>query len=85
MVGNRTRSVRDDLKRTQEFLARMLGSQRTTINQICVDLSNAGVIDTSRSHIRILRLDALRSRTCECYGILRRRFADVFPAWQNYD
>jgi CRP-like cAMP-binding protein len=69
----------DDLDLTQEFLGRMVGVQRTTINQICGVLQAEGVIDLSRGHIRIVQPDALRTRSCECYGILRRRFAKLFP------
>jgi hypothetical protein len=43
----------------------MLGVQRTTINQICVDLSQERIIDTNRGHITILQLEPLRNRACE--------------------
>ena len=55
--------------------------QRTTINQICGALHAEGIIDTSRGHITILQLEALRNNACECYGILRKRFATLFPNW----
>jgi CRP-like cAMP-binding protein len=71
----------DELELTQEFLARMLGVQRTTINQICGALRAEGIIDTSRGHITILQPEALRNNACECYGILRKRFATLFPNW----
>jgi CRP-like cAMP-binding protein len=79
LANARDQSGVDDLQLTQDFLARMLGVQRTTVNQICVDLGAEGIIDISRGHIRILRLDKLRDRACECYGILRERFKRVFP------
>ncbi|WP_213290459.1 Crp/Fnr family transcriptional regulator [Bradyrhizobium sp. sGM-13] len=82
LANARDQSGVDDLQLTQDFLARMLGVQRTTVNQICGDLSAEGIIDTSRGHIRILRLDILRDRACECYGILRKRFTHLFPDWQ---
>ena len=73
----------DDLELTQDFLSRMLGVQRTTINQICVDLSQQGIIDTSRGHIVVLQVETLRSRACECYRIVRNRFARLFPSWKK--
>ncbi len=71
----------DDLEITQEFLARMVGVARSTINQFCGVLHAEGIIDTGRGHIRILQPEALRSRACECYGILRKHFAKLFPDW----
>ena len=84
MAGERARPCGvDDLELTQDFLSRMLGVQRSTINQICVDLSQQGVVDNSRGHIVILQIEALRSRACECYGIVRNRFARLFPNWKE--
>jgi CRP-like cAMP-binding protein len=85
LANARDQSGVDDLQLTQDFLARMLGVQRTTINQICVDLSHEGIIDTSRGHITILHVETLRSRACECYGVLRKRFTRLFPNWQEHD
>lgn len=85
LANARDQSGVDDLELTQDFLSRMLGVQRTTINQICVDLTQEGIIDTSRGHITILQLEALRGRACECYRILRKRFARLFPNWQEHD
>jgi hypothetical protein len=33
---------------------------------------------------RILQVEALRSGACECYGIIRNRFARLFPNWQDH-
>ena len=79
LANARDQSGIDDLQLTQDFLGRMLGVQRTTINQVCTDLAAQGIIDTIRGHIRILQPDALRDRACECYGILRNRFTQLFP------
>ncbi|XIA62000.1 Crp/Fnr family transcriptional regulator [Bradyrhizobium sp. TZ2] len=83
LANARDHSGVDDLELTQDLLARMLGVQRTTVNQICVDLSEQGIIDTSRGRIRILQLEALRSRACECYGTMRKCFTSLFPNWQE--
>jgi CRP-like cAMP-binding protein len=73
----------DDLDLTQEFLGRMMGVQRSTINQICGVLHAEGIIDVSRGHIRIVQPEALRTRACECYRVLRKRFAKLFPDWRG--
>ncbi|MCK1518342.1 Crp/Fnr family transcriptional regulator [Bradyrhizobium sp. 190] len=82
LANAQDQSGMDDLEITQEFLARMVGVQRTTVNQLCGVLHAEGIIDTSRGHIRILQPEALRSRACECYGVLRKRFAKLFPDWR---
>jgi CRP-like cAMP-binding protein len=79
LANAQDRSGMDNLEITQEFLARMVGVGRSTINQFCGLLHSEGIIDTSRGHIKILQPEALRSRACECYRILSRRFAKLFP------
>lgn len=66
----------DDLMLTQEYLASMLGSQRTTVNEAAQQLQRAGAIAYSRGRVRITDRGALERAACECYGVwpaLRRK------------
>lgn len=64
---------------TQEYLASMLGSQRTTLNEAAQSLQRAGAISYSRGKIAVLDRAALERAACECYRVgsaLDRRVAD---------
>ena len=57
----------DTLNLTQEYLASMLGSQRTTVNEAAQALQKAGAITYSRGRITVLDRAALERVACECY------------------
>lgn len=57
----------DTFNLTQEYLAAMLGSQRTTVNEAAQGLQKAGAIAYSRGRITVLDRAALERVACECY------------------
>ena len=57
---------RNPLPFTQEFLAAMLGVQRTTVSAYAAQLRAEGLITYSRGRIELLDFDGLEKRTCEC-------------------
>lgn len=57
----------DTLNLTQEYLAAMLGSQRTTVNEAAQTLQKAGAITYSRGKVTINDRTALERVACECY------------------
>jgi len=59
---------------TQEFLADMLGVQRTTVTVVARTLQAAGLIRYSRGVVDILDRAGLEAITCECYGAVRRNY-----------
>lgn len=65
---------RDELPFTQEFLAEMLGAQRTSVSLTAHTLQRAGVIRYSRGRVQILRRDALEEGACKCYGTVRSQY-----------
>ena len=69
MVGDRLESERFNL--TQEFLAEMLGTRRTSVTLAAGSLQRSGLIEYKRGHIRILDREKLQSAACECYPIVR--------------
>jgi CRP-like cAMP-binding protein len=62
----------DQLPFTQEFLAMMLGSRRTTVTLVAGALQRADLITYSRGAVTVLSRDRLESAACDCYGIIKR-------------
>lgn len=57
---------------TQEYLAIMLGVQRTTVSVAAGALRSEGLIRYSRGQLEILSRDGLERRSCECYRAVRQ-------------
>ena len=75
-----TMSERSDnvhLRLTQEFLAHMLGVQRTSIGLIANALQQTGSIRYSRGRVEILNLDRLRMGACDCYKIVADEYRNL--------
>jgi CRP-like cAMP-binding protein len=69
----------DTIPFTHEFLSKMLGVRRSTVSQIASALQSAGIIRTHRGKIKLLKRQALKDRTCECYEIVRRHIDRLVP------
>jgi CRP-like cAMP-binding protein len=67
----------DSIPMTQEFLSYMLGAQRTTVTEVARRLQFAGLIRYSRGKIEVLDRAGLEKATCECYGAVQDRMADL--------
>jgi len=65
------RSNNRHLKLTQEFLAHMLGVQRTSIGMIANSIQKTGAIRYARGRVEIIDLDSIRASACDCYLIVR--------------
>jgi CRP-like cAMP-binding protein len=74
MLMTHDRMQSDEFLLTQEFLAMMLGVQRTGVSAAAGALQRAGLIRYSRGIVTILDRQGLRARACECYGLSRREF-----------
>ncbi len=72
------RCNREEFPLTHEFLAEMLGVQRTTVTTIARALQVAGAIKYRRGRIAIVDRQALESQACECYETTRARNVSVF-------
>lgn len=64
----------DTLPLTQEFLAIMLGVQRTSVNLQARLLQQAGLIRYNRGKIDVTDRSGLEASSCECYGAIRKLF-----------
>jgi CRP-like cAMP-binding protein len=67
----------ESLNLTQEFLAQMLGVQRSTVTVAAGDLQRAGLIGYSRGKIHILDRPKLIGTACECYRIVNSSYRRV--------
>jgi CRP-like cAMP-binding protein len=72
MTHDRMRS--DQFLLTQEFLAMMLGVQRTGVSAAAGALQQAGLIRYARGNVTILDRAGLTRQACECYDISKREF-----------
>jgi CRP-like cAMP-binding protein len=72
------RSGQRHLTLTQEFLAHMLGVQRTSIGLIANSLQHAGVIRYRRGRVEVLDFDRLKALACECYRIVNEEYDDLY-------
>lgn len=82
------RSGNKRLLLTQEFLAQMLGVQRTSIGLIANSLQEKEIIRYRRGKIEIVNFDNLKNSACECYSIIKdeqRKFIEDenFPAMSD--
>jgi hypothetical protein len=66
------------LSLTQEFLAHMLGVQRTSIGLIASSMQTKGIIRYSRGRLEVVDLDRLRTAACECYRIVNTEYANLY-------
>ena len=64
---------------TQEFLAHMLGVQRSSVSLTANTLQKSGLIQYSRGKIKILDRKAVENAACECYAVVRREMDKVAP------
>jgi CRP-like cAMP-binding protein len=69
----------DTIALTQEFLADMLGVQRTTVTAVARALQEKGAIRYRRGVVDIIDRPALEALTCECYGVIRRTYERLQP------
>jgi CRP-like cAMP-binding protein len=71
------RAEGEPLTYTHEFLAHMLGANRTSITFAAQSLQNAGLISYRRGLIEVRDRAGLERASCECYAIVKARF-DAF-------
>lgn len=78
------RSGNKRLSLTQEFLAHMLGVQRTSIGLIAHTMQTKGIIRYSRGRLEVVDIDTLRASACECYRIVNAEYGRLYkPPHRN--
>jgi CRP-like cAMP-binding protein len=83
LLTSADRMESDSLHLTQEFLAQMLGVQRSTVTVAAGELQKEGLIGYSRGKIDILKRTKLVKRACECYLIVRSSYDRVLRINSN--
>lgn len=69
----------DTVSLTQEFLADMLGVQRTTVTAVAGGLQAKGLIRYRRGVVDILDRAGLEASACECYASVRGIYRRLLP------
>ena len=79
LLSCRDRIDTDTIHLTQEFLADMLGVQRTTVTAAAGSLQAKGLIRYRRGVVDILDRAGIEAAACECYGAVRRGYDRLLP------
>ncbi|MBX3480184.1 MAG: Crp/Fnr family transcriptional regulator [Caulobacter sp.] len=79
LLSCRDRIDADTVTLTQEFLADMLGVQRTTVTAVAGILQQRGLIRYRRGVVDILDRAGLEAAACECYGAVRGVYERLLP------
>jgi CRP-like cAMP-binding protein len=80
LLTSADRMESESLNLTQEFLAQMLGVQRSTVTVAAGELQRAGIIGYSRGKINILDRAQLVKVACECYTIVSSSYERVLKS-----
>jgi CRP-like cAMP-binding protein len=77
LLRARDLSGSDQLPFTQEFLAEMLGVQRTSVTTVARTLQEAGIVKYTRGKIEIIDVEGLREGACECYETVKEKYGQL--------
>jgi CRP-like cAMP-binding protein len=73
------RAEQDTLPLTHEFLAEMLGVQRSSVSVVTRTLQTAGLIQQGRGSITVTDRAGLEETVCECYAKICRIYQRLLP------
>ncbi len=73
-------SQSDKLSLTHEVISAMMGVRRAGVSVSAQALTKAGIISTRRGTITILDREELESAACECYGVIRQEFDELYSS-----
>jgi CRP-like cAMP-binding protein len=77
------RNQSDILNITQEFLAEMLGSRRTTVTMVAGALQRSGLIEYRRGQVKIIDRKGLEEVACDCYKVTKRLYKNIYRRSQS--
>lgn len=66
----------DRLTYTHEFLARIIGANRTSVTHAAQSLQRQGFITYNRGLMQIENRSGMEAACCECYSVVKGRFTD---------
>jgi CRP-like cAMP-binding protein len=79
LLSSRDRIHKNSFPYTQEFVAQMLGADRSSVTLATGALKRAGFIEYKRGNITILDSGGLDQVVCECYHLLKQEFKTRVP------
>ncbi|MEE1656884.1 Crp/Fnr family transcriptional regulator [Microvirga sp. CF3062] len=79
ILMSQDRAGQPDLPLTQEFLAEMLGVQRSTVSDVARAIQDKGLIRLGRGIITVTDRPGLEAASCECYEVIRQKFEQLLP------
>jgi CRP-like cAMP-binding protein len=57
---------------THDFIATMMGTDRSTVSLAAAILQKKGIIDYARGAVKIVNRRKLQNSACECYGVIQQ-------------
>ncbi len=72
-------ALADTFPLTHEFLAMMLGAQRSGVSIAAHTLKKAGLINYERGVVTVIDRAGLEETACECYGTIQAELDELFP------
>jgi CRP-like cAMP-binding protein len=57
---------------THDFIATMMGTDRSTVSLVAAVLQKDGLIDYVRGAVKIVNRRKLENSACECYGVIHQ-------------
>lgn len=84
LLGTVDRIPSGELVMTQELVAGMLGVRREGVTEAAGRLQQSGYIRYRRGHISVLDRAGLESRSCECYGVVKKEFSRLLSDGLNH-
>jgi CRP-like cAMP-binding protein len=76
ILMSQDRMQSNSLPLTQEFLAQMLGTRRSSVTVSAGILQKAGLISYTRGNVTILNRPKLEDAACDCYGTVQRQLKE---------
>ena len=78
LLMSRDRADQDTMIMTQEFMADMLGTRRTTVTLVASSLQERGLISYRRGKVTIVSREELEKAACDCYRVCRDAMTSLY-------
>ncbi len=78
LLMSRDRADQDTMTMTQEFMADMLGTRRTTVTLVASSLQDRGLISYRRGKVTIVSRENLEKAACDCYHVCYQALHNLY-------
>jgi CRP-like cAMP-binding protein len=78
LLMSRDRADQDTMTMTQEFMADMLGTRRTTVTLVASSLQDRGLISYRRGKVTIVSHKELEKTACDCYRVCKEALHSLY-------